>query len=210
MLLRVKANIMEYLFKGILIGLMFGVPIGAVGAMTVQRTLERGFGAGLITGLGSSVADCLYACVGVFGLTFISDFLLKYRIIITIIGGVFVLIMGISQLFKKPAENAPQKSADSAKMFLSSFAVGTTNPVVILTFLFAFTYFGISEISGALNRILLVAGVFIGTYIWWTALSGVVCIIKRRSGNRGLPYMNKIFGVILISFAAVIFGKVIL
>ncbi|MDE6727407.1 MAG: LysE family translocator, partial [Oscillospiraceae bacterium] len=165
---------MECLFKGILIGLMFGVPIGAVGAMTVQRTLDRGFGAGMLTGLGSSAADCLYACVGVFGLTLISDFLLKYQVIITVIGGVFVLIMGISQLFKKPVENASQKSAEGAKMFLSSFAVGITNPAAILTFLFAFTYFGIAEISGALNGILLVAGVFIGTYIWWTALSGVV------------------------------------
>lgn len=206
MLLRV----MESLFKGILIGLMFGVPIGAVGAMTVQRTLERGFGAGLLTGLGSSVADCLYACVGVFGLTFISDFLLKYQTIITIIGGVFVLIMGISQLVKKPVENAPQKSADGAKMFLSSFAVGITNPAAILTFLFAFTYFGIADISGALNAILLAAGVFIGTYIWWGALSGLVCIINRKSENRGLSYMNKIFGIILILFAAAIFGKIFL
>lgn len=198
---------MENLFKGILIGLMFGVPIGTVGAMTVQRTLDRGFGAGLLTGLGSSVADCLYACVGVFGLTFISDFLLKYQTIINIIGGVFVLIIGIGQLVKKPAEGAPQKSAEGAKMFLSSFAVGITNPAAILTFLFAFTYFGIAEISGELNEILLVAGVFIGTYIWWSALSGTVCFIKSKTGNRGLPYINKIFGVILILFAAVIFVK---
>lgn len=95
-------------------------------------------------------------------------------------------------------------------MFLSSFAVGITNPAAILTFIFAFTYFGIAEILGALNGILLVAGVFIGTYIWWNALSGVVCIIKRKSGNNALPYMNKIFGVILIVFSAVIFAKVIL
>lgn len=198
---------MENLFKGILIGLMFGVPIGAVGAMTVQRTLDRGFSAGLLTGLGSSVADCLYACVGVFGLTFISDFLLKYRTIINIIGGVFVLIMGISGLVKKLIESAPQRSAEGAKMFLSSFVVGITNPAAILTFLFAFTYFGIAEISGALNGILLVAGVFIGTYIWWSALSGTVCFIKSKTGNRGLPYINKIFGVILILFAIIIFGK---
>lgn len=201
---------MENLFKGILIGLMFGVPIGAVGAMTVQRTLDRGFGAGLLTGLGSSVADCLYACVGVFGLTFISDFLLKYQTIINIIGGVFVLIIGIGQLVKKPAENAPQKSAEGAKMFLSSFAVGITNPAAILTFLFAFTYFGIAKISGELNGILLVSGVFIGTYIWWSALSGAVCFIKSKTGNRGLTYMNKIFGGILILFAAMIFVKTFL
>lgn len=189
---------------------MFGVPIGAVGAMTVQRTLERSFGAGLLTGLGSSAADCLYACIGVFGLTFISDFLLKYQTIITILGGAFVLMMGISQFVKKTGEKSPQKPAEGAKMFLTSFVVGITNPAAILTFIFAFTYFGIAEISGVLNGISLVTGVFIGTYIWWTALSGFVYIINRKSGNRGFPYMNKIFGVILILFSAVIFGKIIL
>ncbi len=178
--------------------------------MTVKRSIDRGFGAGLLTGLGSSVADCLYACVGVFGLTFISDFLLKYQTIINIIGGVFVLIMGIGQFVKKPTGSAPQGSAEGAKMFLSSFAVGITNPAAILTFLFAFTYFGIAEISGVLNCVLLVAGVFIGTFIWWGTLSGVVCVIKRKSGKRGLPYMNKIFGIILILFAMVIFVKTLL
>ena len=186
---------------------MFGVPVGAVGAMTVQRTLSRGMGAGLLTGLGSSAADCLYACVGVFGLTFISDFLLKYQRIITVMGGVFVLIMGICGILKNPEQNAPQKSAEGVKMFLSSFTVGITNPATIRTFLFAFTYFGIGEISGAVGGVLLVLGVFLGTYVWWTVLSGTVCIIKRRSGNRRLPYLNKVFGVILIVFAAVILVK---
>lgn len=64
----------SFLLKGILIGLIFGVPVGAVGTMAVQRTFSNGFTAGL----GSFVADCLYAVCGAFGLTFVSDFLLKY------------------------------------------------------------------------------------------------------------------------------------
>ena len=65
---------MSYLLKGIFIGLFFGVPVGAVGVMTVQRTFDHGFHAGFITGLGSSVADCLYACISGFGLTFLFAF----------------------------------------------------------------------------------------------------------------------------------------
>ena len=37
-----------------------------------------GAGAGLLTGLESSAVDCFYVCVGAFGLTVISDFLLHY------------------------------------------------------------------------------------------------------------------------------------
>lgn len=76
-----------YLFRGILIGLLFGVPAGAVGAMTAQRAYSSGLRAGLLTGLGSSVADCIYACIGAFGLSLISDFLLAHQTVINLLGG---------------------------------------------------------------------------------------------------------------------------
>ena len=54
--------ILGYFLRGLLIGLVFGVPAGAIGALTIQRTLEKGFFAGLITGAGSSAADLIYSC----------------------------------------------------------------------------------------------------------------------------------------------------
>lgn len=68
----------NYLVRGLMIGLIFGVPAGAIGALTIQRTLSNGFSAGLVTGLGSSAADLLYACVGVFGMTLVSGFLTRH------------------------------------------------------------------------------------------------------------------------------------
>ncbi len=201
----------SYLIKGILIGLIFGMPVGAVGTMTVQRTFRYGFQAGLMTGLGSSVADCLYACVGVFGLTFISDFLFKYQMLINISGGTFVLIMGIRLILGSSKTNTPQAGTVYViKMFLSSFVVGITNPAAILTFLFAFSYFGISGESGIFQGIQLVCGVFIGTYIWWSGLSAAVCIIRKKTENYNLYYINKIFGALLILFATIVFLKIFL
>lgn len=57
----------SYFVKGLLVALIFGVPAGAVGALTILRTLEKGFLAGFLTGLGSSAVDLIYACVGIFG-----------------------------------------------------------------------------------------------------------------------------------------------
>lgn len=200
----------SYLIKGILIGLLFGMPVGAVGAMTVQRTIAHGTKAGLLTGLGSSAADCLYACVGAFGLTLISDFMIKYQSVINIIGGILILIMGSGLLCRRSGaiDNIPQKqTADGIKMFLSSFAVGITNPAAIITFLFAFSYFGIIGQTGLKNGILLVIGVFIGTYIWWGSLTAAVEIIKKRKSDSCFRYANKIFGVILIIFSIIVFVK---
>ena len=57
-------------FKGMLIALVFGIPAGAIGVLCVQRTIEKGFWQGLFTGLGSSLADVIYASAGIFGLSF--------------------------------------------------------------------------------------------------------------------------------------------
>lgn len=194
-----------FLIKGILIGLLFGMPAGAVGAMTAQRTLNYGLKAGLLTGFGSSIADCLYACVGAFGLTFISDFLFQYQSIINLVGGCLILGMGIRMLQMKNGmtKNTPD-STGRIQMFVSSFAVGITNPAVILTFLFAFSWFGINGKTGLAEGIGLVCGVFIGTYIWWGTLSGVVTILNKKAKNNHLPMINQVFGTILSLFGAVI------
>ena len=141
--------------------------------------------AGLLTGLGSSVTDCLYACVGAFGLNLISDFLIKYQNIVNLAGGCLIVGMGI-------------------RMFASSFAVGITNPAAILTFLFAFSWFGIHGQTGLAEGIGLVCGVFIGTYIWWGTLTGAASMFRKKSKKDCLPVMNRVFRLILILFGAVI------
>lgn len=199
-----------FFLRGVLIGLLFGVPAGAVGAMTVQRTWNYGIKAGLLTGLGSSVADCIYACVGAFGLTVISEFLLKYQTVINLAGGGLVMYMGLHLLLSKKKPDEIPSVSGRIKTFLSSFLVGITNPVAILTFLFAFSYFGISGDTNLIQGIYLVSGVFLGTYLWWTALSVIVGILKGRQKKDHLQIMNRIFGVILCLFGMVVFIRIII
>lgn len=198
--------VLDYLFRGILIGILFGLPVGAVGAMTVQRAWTSGFRAGLVTGLGSSAADCFYAAVGAFGLTVISDFLLACQRAITLAGGVLVLYMGLRLLWKPDREVQREvcEARGTIPLFLSSFAVGITNPAAILTFLFAFTYFGIAEIAGPAEGVLLVAGVLLGTFLWWFSLSLGTCVVKKKAKTIKKFPANRLFGGVLVAFAAVI------
>lgn len=201
---------MIYLLKGILIGLIFGVPAGAVGAMCVQRTLQSGMKSGIITGLGSSAADCFYAVVGAFGITIISDFLKQYQIPINIVGGLLILAMGISTLLKKQSVTTESETKFGyGKMFLTSFSVGITNPAAVLTFLFAFSYFGINGKLGAADGSALVAGVLCGTLIWWVTLSAIAQKIKDKQGEKGFARLNKVFGLIMIGFGVLVFARLI-
>ena len=140
---------MACLLRGVVIGLLFGLPVGAIGALTVQRSWSMGVKAGLLTGLGSSAADCFYACIGVFGLTVLSDFLLRWQTVLTAAGGLLILAMGLKHLFRtQETDPGQQRPVAGAKLFLTSFVIGLTNPAAILTFLFAFSYFGLSQMRG--------------------------------------------------------------
>lgn len=201
---------MGFLLKGICIGLLFGIPAGAVGALTVQRTLHGGAKAGLFTGLGSSAADCFYASVGVFGLTFISDFLLRFQTAIHLLGGGLVLFMGVRLLIKKEiAAGAVPQAIGFAGMFLSSFMIGITNPAAILTFLFAFSWFGISGRMFLSDGLLLVSGVFAGTYLWWGALTVGAGFVGKRMDRVNLWGSNRVFGGILCLLGIVVFLRLI-
>lgn len=112
------------LIKGLLIGLIFGVPAGAIGALTIQRTISYGFSAGFVTGLGSSVMDLLYDCVGIFGLRMISDFLTANQLGFNLLGGGLIIAMGVV-IFRKrvPKNTRLQQTPKLSACFISSFAI---------------------------------------------------------------------------------------
>ena len=196
---------MEYFFKGLLIGLVFGVPAGAIGALTIQRTLERGFFAGLITGSGSSAADLLYSCISVFGITMISDFLTAYQAVIRVIGGFLILILGIVILQKKELPTQAQQDTKGTPVFyfLSSFTAAMLNPATILSFMVAFTAFGISGDLEIFQGISLTAGILVGTLCWWTAISGVVSYFRGRVTDNIYKWLNRILGCLMTMFSFV-------
>ena len=190
--------------RGILIGLIFGVPAGTIGALTIQRSLERGFLAGLITGLGSSAADLLYACVGVFGITLISDFLIAQQSIIRLAGGLLVAIIGITIIRKKFTQPGPDQTGNRPILyFLSSFSIAILNPATILSFFIAFTAFDIPGDLGIRQGIGLIAGILISTIFWWMLISGMVSKFRSRVTDKIYLWLNRILGCVMIGFGIV-------
>lgn len=202
---------MEYLLRGVMVGVLFGIPAGAVGALVVQRTWSGGIWAGLLTGLGSSAADCCYAAIGVFGLTVLSEFLLHWQGLITALGGVLILGLGLRSLLAPQAETvATQAGQGGIRLFLTAFAIGITNPAAVLTFLFAFSYFGLFGISGYRDGAMTVAGVFLGTFFWWILLSALTGLMKKRAARVSLRSVNRGFGAVLCAFGMVVLARLIL
>ncbi len=201
---------MMFFLKGLLVGLIFGIPAGPVGALCVQRSLQYGMKSGMITGLGSSAADCFYAAVGAFGISAVSDFLQEHTTAVKLAGGILVLGLGISILLKKHNDDVlVERKIGYPAMFMSSLGLGIANPAAVITIMFGFSYLGINCGKSILKGSILVFGVLIGTLIWWLTLSSVSGVIKSKFGSEGFNKMNKVLGSIMIGFSVVIFGDLI-
>lgn len=193
----------EYLLKGIWIGIIFGVPVGAIGALTIRRTIIHGTIAGLASGMGCSTADLLYACISVFGLTLFSDFMLKCQSITCLVGGVLVILMGVDIILKKQIVfKETAKNSQIISFFASSFMIAIANPATIITFILAFSIFHIGDVTSTAGGIGLVFGIFLGTCIWWGLITTMIRLFRSRITDNVFRRLNYIIGVFIILFGA--------
>ena len=56
---------------------MASIPLGPIGVLIIQKTLQKGRLSGFISGSGAAVADTLFASIAVLGLGFVINFIEK-------------------------------------------------------------------------------------------------------------------------------------
>ena len=98
-----------YIFRGIVIGLMVSVPLGPMGVLIIQKTLQKGALAGFVAGMGAAFADLFYATVAAFGLGVVLNAIQSHELILQIIGGIFLVIVGATIYFGNPLKQIRMK-----------------------------------------------------------------------------------------------------
>jgi len=191
--------------KGIFIGFAMAVPIGPIGIMCIRKTLTEGRLHGLIIGLGAATADLLYGCVAAFGLTFISNTLVSQRIWIRLAGGILLLFMGVRTFRKRPADPKVHiKSGRWIGPYLYTVFLTLTNPLTIFAFIAVFAALGLVNGLDYFSASALVAGVFIGSSLWFLILSSGVTLFRRKLDVIGLQWVNRIAGILIITSGVII------
>jgi threonine/homoserine/homoserine lactone efflux protein len=191
-----------YLIKGLIIGFSVAAPVGPIGVLTIKRTLAEGRISGFVTGMGAAMADTFYGVIAGFGLTAISSFLISQAFWMKLIGGLFLLFLGVKSFLSKPASKAA--NADSKGLFnnfISTFFLTVTNPTTIFSFLAIFAGLGIgTSNTDYASSMILVLGVFIGSALWWFILTSIVGYFQSKITPDKLLWINRLSGFIIISF----------
>jgi threonine/homoserine/homoserine lactone efflux protein len=193
-----------FYLRGVLLGFSIAAPVGPIGVLCIRRTLERGWTAGLVSGLGAATADGFYGAVAGFGLTIVISLLTGLQFWLRLAGGMFLVYLGFVA-FRKAAVLPSAQSAPApgglAGAYASTLLLTLSNPATILAFLTIFAGAGVASTAHSTQAaVSLVAGVFCGSALWWLLLSSLVGWLGARLGPRVLLWVNRAAGVLLAGF----------
>jgi threonine/homoserine/homoserine lactone efflux protein len=199
------------LLAGLALGFSIAAPVGPIGLLCIRRSLAGGFLLGLITGLGAATADTCYGIVAAFGLTAISGFISAITTPLSLAGGAFLVYLGIHTLRSPPPDPAGAGSGVSLRAaYGSTFLLTLSNPATILSFAAVFTLFGVGAQAGYAAAAILVAGVFLGSSLWWIILSGLTARVRHSIRPGWLLGINRCSGALLCGFGVMAVGRTVL
>lgn len=189
--------------KGLIIGFAIAAPVGPIGVLCIHRSLHDGFKIGLMTGLGAAFADGTYGLIAGFGLTAVSSLLISHQFWIRLVGGFFLLYLGIKLFLTSPKQNANGSDDKSVWHALATtYLLTLTNPTTILSFIAVFAGLGLGTTNvNFMDAVILVLGITIGSAIWWFILSGgVAFILHHRLSPSIMKTINRFSGIVIFIF----------
>lgn len=194
--------------RGLAIGFALAAPVGPVGILCIRRALADGRYAAFVAGLGAAVADTFYGAVAGLGLTVISSFLVDHATALRLVGGLFLVGLGI-RTFRHPPriEARPLCGPGMARDFASTFLITLSNPATILAAMGVFAAIGALDNSSPSASGTLILGVFGGSTLWWLVLSAAASAVRSRFSPRWLERLNHASGVMLVVFGLAILAS---
>ena len=197
--------------RGFILGFTIAAAVGPISLLVIRRTIAQGQLYGLVSGLGVATADATYGAIAAFGLAAITDVLVDARVVLGLVGGLFLLWMAWQTIRSSPTEvatPAPTGRRGYAGAYLSILALTMANPMTILSFGALFAGLGVT--SGATgDAAFVVIGVLLGSAAWWVVLTAVIGRLHGRMTATWIHRINLASGLLIGAFALVAIGSAI-
>lgn len=191
----------QILARGFIMGLMVSVPLGPVGIILINRTLKRGMWSGFFSGLGLGTADLVQAVIALLGLTIIISFIREERFVLSLVGGIVIILAGIKIFLSNPVADIRKRENANKSLwrdFWSVFIMSVSNPFTALIFVALLSGFPLeNNLRPGVVPFILIPGIFIGTMAWWTTVCWFISKLKEKVRLRTIFMINRIAGIII-------------
>lgn len=202
-------NLIYVLMRGFAIGVLISAPMGPIGMLVIQRTLDKGRWPAFFTGIGASISDLFYCILTGAGIAFITDFIASQQLWLQLLGSVAIAIFGIYLFRKNPTRRQlPRKDVPEANTYwkdiVTGFLLTVSNPLILFFIIGLFARFNFllpefryyHYISGYLS-------IAVGALSWWFLVTFLVNKMRAHFNVRSLYLVNRIIGSLLVAFAIV-------
>lgn len=205
---------MDYLLqiipRGVAIGVLISAPMGPIGMLCIQRTLNKGRWPAFYTGIGAAISDIIYCLLVGLGISFITDFIEQNQFALQILGGIVLIAFGV-YLFRKNPTRSLKPAEETGNNFWSNLVTGFfftfSNPLILFFIIGLFARFNfIRQEYQAYHYIAGYLSIFIGALAWWYIVTLFVNSVRNHFNVRSMWIINRIIGSVLIGMAIIGFG----
>lgn len=113
----VTIQLLISLFIGCLsIGILLSAPMGPIGILCVQRTLNNGRTSGFYTGVGAAISDLVYCMLTGLGLSIVTSWIEDNFKILEIFGSALLIAYALYMILHKPQPHIDTKEFERKRM----------------------------------------------------------------------------------------------
>ena len=193
-----------------LIGLIASAPMGPVGVLCVQRTLNKGRWYGFITGIGAVVSDLIYAAITAYGMSYAMDVVnnQQTRMYLQIVGSVLLLVFGLYTYKSDPTKKIHNSGNGRGTLWhngVTAFLVTFSNPLIIFLFLASYAQFAFVMPNHPFEMVVGFLSIIFGALLWWYGLTWLIDKIRGKFDANGIRLINQVIGSVVVLCSIIMF-----
>ncbi len=193
-----------------LIGLIASAPMGPVGVLCVQRTLNKGRWYGFITGIGAVVSDLIYAAITAYGMSYVMDVLnnQQTRMYLQIVGSILLLVFGLYTYKSDPTKKIHNSGNGRGTLWhngVTAFLVTFSNPLIIFLFLASYAQFAFVMPNHPFEMVVGFLSIIFGALLWWYGLTWLIDKIRGKFDANGIRLINQVIGSVVVLCSIIMF-----
>lgn len=199
--------LLSIVLTGTLIGVLISAPMGPIGILVIQRTLNKGRWPAFFTGVGASLSDLFYCMLTGFGLSFVTDFIESNQKILQVIGSLLIIGYAVYLFRNNPSRSLkPPTIVENSywRDFATGFLFTFSNPLILFFIIGLFARFNFLDTHYKFYHYILgYASIIIGALGWWFIITFFVNKVRAHFNVRSMWLINRIISVLLFVMATV-------
>ena len=184
------------------IGIILSAPMGPIGILCIQRTLNNGRNSGFFTGVGAAISDLFYCLLIGLGISLVTDFIADHVNVLQIIGSIILIVYAIYMIVHNPVsqikENIDQRD-DRLRDMVTGFLFTLSNPLIVFLIIPLFARFGFPLPEYKFYHIIIgYLSIVAGALAWWAVITFFVDKVRTHFNIRSMWLINRIIGSIIL------------